>query len=251
MSFLTGKTALVTGASRGIGAATSIVLARYGADVAVNFVEDRNLAEQVCAGISALGRRGRPVYADVTSEAEVASMLQEVEQQLGAVDILVNNAGGNPLNRILEMTAEDWDRALALNLKSCFLCSRAVLPGMVARGSGRIVSIASISGQRGGLAGDVDYSAAKAGILGFTRSLARWAAPRGINVNAIAPGYIDTERLRSDVAPERLAALAATIPLGRLGSAEEVGEIVAALAGPAGCYIVGEVIAVNGGVHMA
>jgi NAD(P)-dependent dehydrogenase (short-subunit alcohol dehydrogenase family) len=174
-----------------------------------------------------------------------------VEQTIGPIDILVNNAGHNPVRNILEINEADWDWVLDLNLKAYFLCSQAVLPGMLEREEGRIINITSISGQRGGLSCDVDYSAAKAGIMGFTRALARWAAPRGVLVNAVAPGYIGTEHLYDIVSPERLAKLVDPVPLKRLGTSEEVGEVVAFLAGPGGDYIVGEVLSVNGGVHIA
>jgi NAD(P)-dependent dehydrogenase (short-subunit alcohol dehydrogenase family) len=136
-------------------------------------------------------------------------------------------------------------------LKAYYRCTKAVIQGMMERKDGRIINITSISGQRGGLSGDVDYSAAKAGIMGFTRALARWAAPHGILVNAVAPGYIVTEHLIETVNPERLAKRIEEIPLKRLGNPEEIGEVVAFLAGPGSSYIVGEVISVNGGIHIA
>jgi len=248
---LKGRVALVTGASRGIGAGIALVLARYGAYVAVNYVRSQERAEAVCEHIRTLGRRAHPVQADVTDGEAVTRMVAEVGQTLGPITILVNNAGHNPVRTILEISGTDWDWVLNLNLKSYFLCTRAVLPGMLEQKDGRIINITSISGQRGGLSCDVDYSAAKAGIIGFTRALARWAAPQGVLVNAIAPGYIETEHLRDATSPERLARRIDLIPLERLGTPEEVGEVVAFLAGPGGTYIVGEVISVNGGIHMA
>ncbi len=251
MTVLAGKVALVTGASRGIGAGTALVLARYGADVAVNYVRAQDRAEEICERIRDLGRRACPVQADVTDSEAVKRMVKTVEQTLGPIGILVNNAGGNPNHTILEMSEADWDWVLDLNLKSYLLCSQAVLPGMLEQQEGRIINITSISGQRGGLSCDVDYSAAKAGIMGFTRALARWAAPQGVLVNAVAPGYIETEHIRDIVPPKRLAQLVDSIRLKRLGTSEEVGEVVAFLAGPGGAYIVGEVISVNGGAHIA
>ncbi|MGQ9494023.1 MAG: SDR family NAD(P)-dependent oxidoreductase [Anaerolineae bacterium] len=250
MAMLRGKVALVTGASRGIGAATAIVLARYGANVAVNYLRSQERAEQVCERIRALGCQAYAVQADVTDSEAIRRMVAEVEQALAPIDILVNNAGYNPVRSILDTNEGDWDWVLTLNLKAYFLCSKAILPGMLERKDGRIINITSISGQRGGLSCDVDYSAAKAGIIGFTRALARWGAPRGILVNAVAPGYIDTEGAREAVPPERWARLIDTIPLQRLGKPEEVGEVVAFLAGPGANYIVGEVISVNGGVYL-
>lgn len=251
MTTLDGRVALVTGASRGIGAETAVVLARYGAEVAVNYVRAKDRAEEVCEKIRTLGRRAHAIQADVTDHEAVKRMVVEVEQTLGSIDILVNNAGHNPSRTILEISEEDWDWVLALNLKAYFLCTKAVLPGMLERMEGRIINITSISGQRGGFSCDVDYSAAKAGIMGFTRALSRWAAPRGVLVNAVAPGYIETEHLHEVVSPEHLALLLDPVPLKRLGTSEEVGEVVAFLAGPGGSYIVGEVISMNGGVHIA
>jgi len=251
MKRLTGKVALVTGASRGIGAETAVVLARHGADVAVNYVRSKDRAEEVCQRIKALGCRAFPVQTDVADGEAVNKMVTSVEKNLGSINILVNNAGHNPNHSILEMSEADWDWVLDLNLKSYMLCSKAVLPNMIEQQEGRIINITSISGQRGGLSCDVDYSAAKAGIMGFTRALSRWAAPQGVLVNAIAPGYIDTEHMHQAVSSDRLAHLVDTVPLKRLGTSEEVGEIAAFLAGPGGNYIVGEVISMNGGVHIA
>ena len=251
VTVLAGKVALVTGASRGIGAGTALVLARYGADVAVNYVRAQERAEEICECIRDLGRRAYPVQADVTDSKAIERMVKGVEHTLGPIDILVNNAGRNPNHTILEMSEADWDWVLDLNLKSYLLCSQAVLPGMLEQQDGRIINIASISGQRGGLSCDVDYSAAKAGIMGFTRALSRWAAPQGVLVNAVAPGYIETEHTRDIVDPKRLARLVDATPLKRLGTPEEVGQVVAFLAGPGGSYLVGEVISVNGGAHIA
>jgi len=247
---LAGKVALVTGSSQGIGAGTAQVLARCGADVAVNYLRSKELAEEVCDYIRGLGRQAHVIQADVTDDEAVKRMVAEVEQTLGPIDILVNNAGHNPIHHITETSEADWDWVLDLNLKAYFLCTRAVLPGMLERKEGRIINIASISGQRGGFSCDVDYSAAKAGIMGFTRALARWAAPRGILVNAIAPGYIETQMQGGVISPT-MADLIETIPLKRRGRPQEIGEVVAFLAGPGGSYIVGEVIGVNGGVHIA
>jgi 3-oxoacyl-[acyl-carrier protein] reductase len=247
---LAGKVALVTGASRGIGAGIARVLARHGAAVGVNYLSKPGLATAVCEEINAQHGRAWPVHGDVTKAGDVEAIVAEVEKNLGPIDILVNNAGHNWLTSILDTTVEQWETCLQLNLKTYFLCTKAVLPGMLERGSGRVINISSISGQRGGNSCDVDYSAAKAGILGFTRAMAKWAAPRGILVNAIAPGYILTEGLLS-IGPERIEATQKTIPLGRLGEPEEIGEVVAFLAGPGGTYIVGETISVNGGAHIA
>ena len=238
---LLGKVALVTGASRGIGAGIALVLARYGADVGVNYVSGMEQARSIGRQIVELGRKVHLVQADVTDSAAVQTMVTEVEQALGPISILVNNAGHNPVRTIFDIQDKDWDWVLDLNLKAYYRCTKAVLKGMMDRKDGRIINITSISGQRGGLSGDVDYSAAKAGIMGFTRALARWAAPYGILVNAVAPGYIVTEQLMELVNPERLAKRIEDIPLKRLGTPEEIGEVVAFLAGPSSTYIVGEV----------
>jgi 3-oxoacyl-[acyl-carrier protein] reductase len=250
MTTLAGRVALVTGASRGIGAETAVVLARNGADVAVNYVRAKDRAEEVCEKIRERGGRAHAIQADVTDGEAVKHMVADVEQTFGPIDILVNNAGHNPSRNILDISEEDWDWVLDLNLKAYFLCSKAVLPGMLDRKDGRIINITSISGQRGGFSCDVDYSAAKAGIMGFTRALARWAAPRGVLVNAIAPGYINVPR-RGGVVSPHLASLIERVPLKRQGTPEEIGEVVAFLAGPGSTYIVGEVISVNGGAHIA
>lgn len=248
---LKGKVALVTGGSRGLGAGIAVALHRHGAEVAVNYLREAAQAEDVCHRIQNEGGRAVAIQADVSRRAEVRAMVARAETSLGPIDILVNNAGHNPLHAIDSMSEQDWEDVIALNLKSYFLVTQAVLEGMVKRRAGRIINITSISGQRGGLACDVDYSAAKAGIMGFTRSLARWAAPQGILVNAVAPGYIATDNLRSVCSVERIQQLIASIPVGRLGTPEDVGEVVAFLAGPGGAYLVGEVLSVNGGAHMA
>ncbi len=247
---LTGKVALVTGASQGIGAGIAMVMAKYGADIAVNYLRSARLAQEVGEGIRSLSRRAHLVQADVMDFQAVKDMVAEVEDKLGPIDILVNNAGNNPLRNIMEIEEEDWDWTLNLNLKAYYRCSKAVLPRMLARKDGRIINITSISGQRGGFSCDVDYSAAKSGINGFTRALARWAAPKGVLVNAVAPGYIETQMLGGEISPT-LAMLLETVPLNRQGTSEEIGEVVAFLAGPGATYIVGEVISVNGGVHIA
>lgn len=250
MTDLTKKVALVTGASQGIGAGIARSMAKYGADIAVNYMRSADLAQGVIEEVRAFGRHAHLIQADVTDFQAVQDMVTEVEEKLGPIDILVNNAGHNPMRNIMEIEEHDWDWVLNLNLKAYYRCSKAVLPGMLARKEGRIINITSISGQRGGFSCDVDYSAAKAGINGFTRALARWAAPRGILVNAVAPGYIETQMLGGKIS-HKLAMLVETVPLKRQGTPEEIGEVVAFLAGPGATYIVGEVITVNGGVHIA
>jgi 3-oxoacyl-[acyl-carrier protein] reductase len=240
MTDLTGKVALVTGASQGIGAGIARVMAKYGADIAVNYLRSADLAQDLAEEIRALGRQAYLIQADVMDFQAVQDMVAKVEDKLGPI----------PVRNIMEIEENDWDWVLNLNLKAYYRCSKAVLPGMLARKEGRIINITSISGQRGGFSCDVDYSAAKAGINGFTRALARWAAPKGVLVNAVAPGYIETQMLGGEISPT-LAMLLDSVPLKRQGTPEEIGEVVAFLAGPGATYIVGEVITVNGGVHIA
>lgn len=257
---LNGKIALVTGSSQGIGAGIALSLARKGADVAVNYLRAADIAleyfreedpaQKVCEQIRSMGQRAHQIQADVTDGDAVKWMVAKVQQTLGPIDILVNNAGHNPAHNILEINEGDWGWVLDLNLKAYFLCTKVVLPGMLERKGGRIINITSISGQRGGFSCDVDYSAAKAGIMGFTRALARWAAPKGVLLNAVAPGYIDVPR-RGGAISSHLASLIEHVPLKRQGTPEEIGEVVAFLAGPGATYIVGEVISVNGGAHIA
>jgi 3-oxoacyl-[acyl-carrier protein] reductase len=247
---LKGKVALVTGASRGVGSGIARVLASYGADVAINYNSSAAQADQIAAQLEMTGVRVFKVRADVTKPDEVDQMVASIEDALGSIDILVNNAGYNWLKPILSISVEDWDRTLNLNLRSHFLVSKAVLPAMMTQKWGRIIGISSISGQRGGLSGDVDYSAAKAGIFGFTRCLARHVATSGITVNAIGLGYVWTDSL-SAIPEERLNALTNQIPVGRFGTTDECGAVVAFLASEAAAYITGEVVTVNGGVHIA
>jgi NAD(P)-dependent dehydrogenase (short-subunit alcohol dehydrogenase family) len=246
---LTGKVALVTGASRGIGTGIARELAACGADVVVNYQSSADKANAIVKAIQESGMNAMAVQADVSSPENVERMIQAVNDRFGRIDILVNNAGHNQLKPILEISVDDWDRTLNLNLRSHFLTSKAVLPGMIERGWGRIIGISSISGQRGGLSGDVDYSAAKAGILGFTRCLARQVAAHGITVNAVALGYIWTENLEQ-VPVEKLERVLGQIPLQRFGNVNECGAVVAFLASDGAAYITGETITANGGVHI-
>ena len=246
---LTGKVALVTGASQGIGAGIAKVLAKYGADVAVNYQSSQDLAEAVCEHIQSLGQRGYPAQADVMDSQSVNKMIADVEHALGPISILVNNAGHNPVRNILEIKEVDWDWVLNLNLKAYFRCTKAVINGMIERHEGRIISITSISGQRGGLSGDVDYSSAKAGIMGFTKTVAKEYANRGVTVNAVAPGFIETSM--TDVLPDTLKEeVRRLIPLGRFGDVNDVANAVLFLVQPDSGYITGQVIHVNGGLYM-
>jgi 3-oxoacyl-[acyl-carrier protein] reductase len=244
---LQGRVALVTGASRGIGEAIAFALARAGADVAINYREREAAAAGVVCRIGELGRRALAVRADVTVRERVRAMVSHTVQSLGSIDILVNNAGLLQQKPFAQITDEDWDRVLAVNLKGVFLCSQEVLPAMLGQGSGRIVNMASSGGQLGGPLAP-HYSAAKAGVISLTRSLARLAAP-AVAVNCIAPGLIHTEMTGAEMASEAGAQKLRQIPLGRLGTTEEVAASVVFLAASAP-YVTGHTINVNGGLYL-
>jgi len=240
---LGGKVALVTGASRGIGRAIAIALAEAGCDVAVNYRTREDDAEETCAIIKVLGRRVIPVRANVAFAGEVAGMVEVVEEDLGHVDILVNNAGIVSLKPLEEITEEDWDEMLTVNLKSAFLLTQRVLPGMRSRHWGRIINLSSIAAQTGGVTGP-HYAASKAGLLGLTHSYARHLFKDGITVNALAPALIETEMVTGD-----LNASPEAIPIGRFGAPDEVAAAVVLLAQNG--YITGQTININGGWYMS
>ena len=240
---LQGRVALVTGASRGIGRATALALAKIGAAVAVNYKTHAQEALAVCREIKDMGGRAVAVQADVSIAVDVRRMVHHVEQQLGPVAVLVNNAGiarPQPLDQISE---RDWDEVLAVNLKSVFLVTQAVLPGMRAARWGRIINLSSVAAQTGGVVGP-HYAASKAGIHGLTHSYAALLAKEGVTVNAIAPALIVTEMMRDN--PRATPAL---IPVGRFGTVDEVADVVVMLA--TNGYITGQTINVNGGWYMS
>lgn len=237
---LHGRVALVTGASRGIGRAIAVALANAGADIAVNFVTRATAAEEVAAQIRALGRRAFVVGADVSDGKAVQAMVHAVDASLGPITVLVNNAGIGPAHGLDDLTEAVFDRTIAVNLKSAFLCTQAVLPAMRAHRFGRIVNISSGAARGAGGIG-VHYNASKAGMEGLTRGYAARLAAEGITVNAVAPSLIETEM----VAPLRAAA--ARIPVGRLGTAEEVADAVLSVISNA--YMTGQTIQLNGGLH--
>jgi len=242
MSDLTGKIALVTGGSRGIGRACALALAQEGADVAVNFRERQDGAEEVGSLVRGYGRRAFPYRADVSDSSEVNGMIKAVEQQMGGVDILVNNAGiarRYPWDQIPE---EGWDEIMRVNLKSAFLVTQAVLPGMRARKWGRIVNISSGAAATGGVVGPY-YAASKAGMLGMTHGYASLTLKEGITVNAVAPSLIETDMAHRDLRVDPKST-----PIGRMGTVEEVAEVVVMLARNG--YVTGQTIFVNGGRHM-
>lgn len=243
MSEASGKIALVTGASRGIGRAIAISLARAGADVAVNFKNREKEAKETCSEIEGFNRRAIPVGGDVSVAAEVSQIVRTVEKHLGEVAILVNNAGITRPQTLDEITEGIWDEVLQNNLTSAFLVTQAVLPGMRAHRWGRIINLSSIAAQLGGVIGP-HYAASKAGIIGLTHSYAALLAKEGITVNVIAPALIETEMVTSN--PNARPDL---IPIGRFGTVEEVAGIVVMLA--ANGYITGQTINVNGGWYMS
>ncbi|HEU4368599.1 MAG TPA: SDR family NAD(P)-dependent oxidoreductase [Methylomirabilota bacterium] len=247
---LSGRIGLVTGAQQGIGQAIAIALAREGADVALNFLDDQAAAARAAGEVRGLGRRAVLVQGDVSRRAEVEAMVATVVKELGPPDIVVNNAGVFPRVAFLEMRDEDWDHVLDINLKGGFLCAQAGARAMVAAGrAGAIVNISS-SAIRGDPRG-VHYSASKAGVIGLTRAMALALAPHGIRVNAIAPGTTDTAQPRYGNTEEQLAARARDTPFGRMARPDEIARVAVFLAGEDAGWVTGEVIHVNGGAYMA
>ncbi len=240
MAELSGRVALVTGGSRGIGRAVAISLAEAGAAVAVNYREKAAEAQAVVDTIRKAGRRATAVKADVSKSAEVKAMVTEVQHALGPIDVLVNNAGVGLIRGVDELTEEDFDVTLAVNLKSAFLCTQAVFPGMRDRKWGRIVNISSGAARGAGGIGP-HYNASKAGMEGLTRGYAARLVRDGITVNAVAPSLIETDMVRSG-----LASSPARIPLGRFGTPQECAQIVLMLVGNA--YMTGQTVALSGGM---
>lgn len=245
---LQGHIALVTGASRGIGQAIALALGQAGATV-IGTATSENGAQAIGGYLAAANVQGRGMKLDVTDAVEVDAVIAAIEKDFGGIGILVNNAGITRDNLLMRMKDEEWDAILATNLTSVFRLSRAVLRAMMKARQGRIISIASVVGAMGN-AGQTNYSAAKAGIMGFTKSLAREVGSRNITVNCVAPGFIDTDMTRALPEAQRQALLA-HIPLGRLGSADDIAQAVLFLASPAAGYVSGATLHVNGGMYMA
>ena len=243
---ISNKVAIVTGGGRGIGRVIALRLAEAGANVVVNDIGNAEPVEAVTREIKAIGRQALPVLADVSSASDVARLVSETIAAYSRIDILVNNAGIARDQLLMRMSEEDWDRVLTVDLKSVFLCTREVLRHMVKQRWGRIISLASIVGIVGN-PGQANYASAKAGIIGFTRTIAKEVASRGITVNAIAPGFIDTEMTRQ-LKEEWKEELKKRIPLGYFGSPGDVAEAVTFLASEGARYITGQVLGVDGGM---
>lgn len=248
---MTGRVALVTGASTGIGRWAAVALGECGAAVAINYNKNLTGAEETKRMVETAGGKAIIVQADVSSKAGAVTLTETACDQLGAIDILVNNAG-DLMQRcsLLEFSEELWDRVMDLNLKSVLLCSQTVMPEMIARKSGVIINVGSIAGHHGGGPGAGVYATAKAAVHCLTKALAKELAPHGIRVNAVAPGVIDTPFHERMSTPEMIKQFVGTIPMGRTGTSEECGRVIAFLASDAAAYIHGEMIEINGGQLM-
>ena len=245
---LKGKVALVTGASRGIGKAIALGLAENGAAVAVNYSSSESSALEVAEIIRKNGGKAEIFKARVNEEAEVEEMFSAVEKKLGPVDILVNNAGITKDNLLMRMKTEEWDMVIDVNLKGAFLCTRRALKGMMKNRYGKIINISSVVGFSGN-AGQFNYSATKAGVIGMTRSAALECASRGIRVNAVAPGFIETD-MTASISDDMKAAYMEKIPLKSLGKPEDIANAVIYLASPLSDYMTGQTLHLNGGMYV-
>lgn len=245
---LKGKNAIVTGGSRGIGRAIALALAKCGANVAVNYTSNQAAAEEVVKEIEALGVGAMAIKADVSKGEEVENLVKEVLNQFGSIDILINNAGITRDNLIIRMTEKDFEEVIDTNLKGAFNCTKWVSKVMIKQKSGKIINVSSVVGIIGN-AGQSNYAAAKAGLIGFTKSMAKELSKRGITVNAVAPGYIETEMTAS--LPEKAKEeFINNIPLGRTGKPQDVANTILFLASEYSDYITGQVIHIDGGMVM-
>ncbi|MGL5795135.1 MAG: 3-oxoacyl-[acyl-carrier-protein] reductase [Waterburya sp.] len=247
LQYLKDKVAVVTGASRGIGKAAALALATQGAKVVVNYARSSEAAEAIAQEINTAGGEAIALQADVSQSAEVDNLIKQTLDKFGRIDVLVNNAGITKDTLLLRMKLEQWQAVIDLNLTGVFLCTKAVSKTMLKQRSGRIINIASVAGQMGN-PGQANYSAAKAGVIGFTKTVAKELANRGVTVNAVAPGFIETD-MTHDLQSEEIIKF---IPLGRYGKPEEVAGTIRFLAAdPAAAYITGQVFNVDGGMVMA
>ncbi|MCT4621409.1 MAG: 3-oxoacyl-[acyl-carrier-protein] reductase [Marinisporobacter sp.] len=245
---LTGKTAIVTGGSRGIGKAIALKLADLGANIVVNYTSNAAKAEEVVKQIKDMGKEAIALKADVSNSEEVQNFIKEVEEKFESIDILVNNAGITKDTLLMKMKEEDWDRVMSINLKGTYNCTKAVTRKMMKQRSGKIVNVASVVGVTGN-AGQANYAASKAGVIGFTKSIAKELGIRGINVNAVAPGFIETDM--TDVLSDKVKEeIMKNIPMKKLGKAEDVANVVAFLCSNEASYVTGQVLNIDGGMAM-
>ncbi|QXM05889.1 3-oxoacyl-[acyl-carrier-protein] reductase [Crassaminicella indica] len=245
---LAGKVAVVTGGSRGIGKAIALKLASLGANIVVNYTSNAAKAEEVVKEIKDMGKFAIALKADVSNAEEVQSFIKEVEEKFDTIDILVNNAGVTRDTLLMKMKEEDWDKVMNINLKGTYNCTKAVIRKMMKQKSGKIVNVASVVGITGN-AGQANYAASKAGVIGFTKSIAKELGSRGINVNAVAPGFIETDM--TDVLSDKVKEeLIKQIPMKKLGKAEDVANVVAFLCSDQASYITGQVLNIDGGMAM-
>lgn len=243
---LKGKNAIVTGGSRGIGRSIALQLAENGANVIINYTSNKEAADRVVAEIEAYNVKGLAIQCDVTKSDEIKKMIEEIENHFDAIDVLVNNAGITKDNLLLRMKEEEWQQVIDVNLTGVFLCTKAVIRKMMKQKHGKIVNIASVVGVTGN-AGQANYSASKAGVIGFTKSIAKEVASKNIHVNAIAPGFIETD-MTAVLSEDIKNGLMESIPLKRYGKPEDIANLVVFLSSNQSNYITGQVIKVDGGM---